>query len=1228
MKIVFYLGPAFERWSPITVDRDGAGGSEIMAVDLARGLSADGHEVVLYSDCDGHEGFYDGVRYESHRRYSGGIECDVFVAWRTPWALDRPMRAKSRVTLFSAHDGHYGSELTLARTEGVHFVVVSNYHRQSFLGFHGATVMRKNTTVISNSIRADRFAILERLGVGPREHARLIHTSAPNRSLRAALSAMPKIRGEVPEATLHVYHGFLTLKEFARERKDLGMLAEMESMEGMLERTPPEGIVYHGRQSQTEVAWALLNSTVWVYPTATAETFCLAALEAQAAGCEIVSVDMGALKEVTRGARLLDVMDEDAYVNEVVSAIRHPRTEQLKLWAEAARYAFDVRHMVSSYEELIRRLLEETPEKKPAKVFVPSRSEDPRNGKICLAMIVKNESHIIAETLTKVRHLIDEWLIIDTGSTDDTRAAIESVMKDTPGEILDRPWVSFGYNRSELLLEARRRKTEWLLLLDADCDVETELSREELRRRLPGYDQYLVNGKLGGVEYAKLFIVRASLPWHYEMPTHEWLYCDGPMRYTTLSGVTVVERGTSSRRLSGKKALEDIEMLSAYLADLACPHRARATFYLAMSHRDAGHREEAIRYFLDRSKMMESPGEEAYVAALYAARLMEEREGGTDNVLTEYSRAIMMRPQRHEARLALARLHRAKGEHATSVALSRSGLLIGRPSSDQLFVEVDAYDWKLKDELAVSLSWIDSVETRTEAHGLFTELLALSSLPDAERERIRGGRRFCEEMLSRSAPEKKLLRPKIRIVSPPTITYSAAVALDDVADILVLAARGIGYRVERGLRAERGFINIIVGAHVMDWDANGEPGDSIIYQTEVWSSPWWPALARYRGYVFWDYSEINARHYRDKLGMECSSVVPLGYAPGMATLEHQAEKPIDVLFYGSLNTRRCAVIDELTGRGLKVRAESRLFGEDRKKAIEQAKIVVNIHYYEDGPAAQSRLVYLLANRVPVVSEMTKEPGDKWLDDAIQHRVAYEHLARECECLVKSDQLRELAARRGADVVMGKPMGAALELALESFRLTMPKPEAISQGAESTGHSTTSEYIESSRLVGGALVSVPDRLNLGCADAHIPGYQNVDLFEPADLIADLSEPWPWPASSVREIRAHDFIEHLADKIHTMNEAHRVLMSGGLFDIVVPTTDGRGAFQDPDHRSFWNRNSFWYFEAGNLHRERYGKAYGITARFQVLSEHEAVTTDKISVLKIRLVAVKPPTVIVVG
>ena len=78
-----------------------------------------------------------------------------------------------------------------------------------------------------------------------------------------------------------------------------------------------------------------------------------------------------------------------------------------------------------------------------------------------------------------------------------------------------------------------------------------------------------------------------------------------------------------------------------------------------------------------------------------------------------------------------------------------------------------------------------------------------------------------------------------------------------------------------------------------------------------------------------------------------------------------------------------------------------------------------------------------------------------------------------------------------------------------------------------------------------------------------------------------------------IRAHDFLEHVPDKVRLMNEIYRVLAHGGLMLSMTPSTEGRGAYQDPTHVAFWNENSFWYYT--DAHFAKYVPE--ITCRFQV-------------------------------
>jgi len=107
-----------------------------------------------------------------------------------------------------------------------------------------------------------------------------------------------------------------------------------------------------------------------------------------------------------------------------------------------------------------------------------------------------------------------------------------------------------------------------------------------------------------------------------------------------------------------------------------------------------------------------------------------------------------------------------------------------------------------------------------------------------------------------------------------------------------------------------------------------------------------------------------------------------------------------------------------------------------------------------------------------------------------------------------------------------------------------------------------------------------RIDIGGRFDSPNGYQSVDL-RGGDVQADLEQTWPFEDSSVAVVRAHDALEHLIDPIHTMSEIHRVLRPGGYLLSETPSTcgptglAGQGAFQDPTHVSFWNRNSFWYY-----------------------------------------------------
>ena len=120
---------------------------------------------------------------------------------------------------------------------------------------------------------------------------------------------------------------------------------------------------------------------------------------------------------------------------------------------------------------------------------------------ICLVMIVKNESAVIERCLSSVKSHIDSWVIVDTGSEDDTCERIQRTLAGIPGRLEQRPFVDFGHNRTELMDLAFEQRADWLLLLDADMVLEVHGDLHELLSQRAHRELLLVDVVGGDSEY-------------------------------------------------------------------------------------------------------------------------------------------------------------------------------------------------------------------------------------------------------------------------------------------------------------------------------------------------------------------------------------------------------------------------------------------------------------------------------------------------------------------------------------------------------------------------------------------------------------------------------------------------------------------------------------------------------------------------------------------------------
>ena len=93
------------------------------------------------------------------------------------------------------------------------------------------------------------------------------------------------------------------------------------------------------------------------------------------------------------------------------------------------------------------------------------------------AMIVRDEEQYLADCLESIRHFVDEIIVVDTGSKDNTIA----LAKRFQARVTEIPWRDdFAFSRNEAL---KRCRGDWILYIDADERVdplEVKTFREEL----------------------------------------------------------------------------------------------------------------------------------------------------------------------------------------------------------------------------------------------------------------------------------------------------------------------------------------------------------------------------------------------------------------------------------------------------------------------------------------------------------------------------------------------------------------------------------------------------------------------------------------------------------------------------------------------------------------------------------------------------------------------------
>lgn len=162
----------------------------------------------------------------------------------------------------------------------------------------------------------------------------------------------------------------------------------------------------------------------------------------------------------------------------------------------------------------------------------------------------------------------------------------------------------------------------------------------------------------------------------------------------------------------------------------------------------------------------------------------------------------------------------------------------------------------------------------------------------------------------------------------------------------------------------------------------------ISYQMEQSVSPRWftPKYLKTlkNSLAIFDYSKHNI-DFLEEQGIPYSSIfhLPIATIPNyLEFLENRGwnlpsgvSKSYDVLFYGdATNRRRQLLLNEL-GQRFNLKVIGNVFGQDLYRDLLSARVVVNLHYYDNALLETTRIHECLSLGIPVVSEWSRDCED-------------------------------------------------------------------------------------------------------------------------------------------------------------------------------------------------------------------------------------------------------------
>jgi glycosyltransferase involved in cell wall biosynthesis len=300
------------------------GGSEEAVVYLAPELAKLGYDVTVFGEVS--EPFIaQGVQWLPWDRMDRRDFFNILIIWRTPQFVEQ---FNARKIFVDMHDQL--PEKIVKPYPNVTYLFKSQYHKDQY-----PTVT--DYQIIPNGIDLTHFNKTKKKPYS------VIYPSAYYRGAEQLLKLWPKVKEQVPEATLDLYYGWQSWLKLEGEDDFYVRMSKL------IKDSEKLGVKEHGRVDHQTLAQKFDESKVWAYPTEFPEIFCMTAVKANAAGCKPVITDVAALKEtggpnatfIETDSIYRDQYSQEKFVKELVKALKEDNTKasEQRIWA--TQFAWD-----------------------------------------------------------------------------------------------------------------------------------------------------------------------------------------------------------------------------------------------------------------------------------------------------------------------------------------------------------------------------------------------------------------------------------------------------------------------------------------------------------------------------------------------------------------------------------------------------------------------------------------------------------------------------------------------------------------------------------------------------------------------------------------------------------------------------------------------------------------------------------------------------------------------